>query len=211
MYVKHLFKYIAGIIMLAMVAASADAQDFTPIPVQGKIYEGNLQGMAVFTFEFNSENNVIFTMSYLGQKQSANCTYEQNGSQIVVHAQKGDMTLNQTENNVLSMKQNGVTIHLMCQTPDTEQDKIVDVIGHVFSGTFGNNGRLKLAFLANGLVEVSVINGYQQQKENWPYIQDGDTITLVEPMGRKITLKLNGDNSLKGMFTIVYVTLSLVQ
>lgn len=195
------------LVCVVSVRAFADAA----IPVQGKVYEGNLNGIATLTFDFKSDSHAVFTMSLFGKNETKEVAYEQNGSTIVVHAQNGDMTLTQGENNILTLNINGQSVHLECQTPENTIEKVNDVAGHVFSGAFGNGGRLTLSFELNGSVSVSVIANNRKQEESWSYSQNEDTITLTEPMGRKITLRLNAKNELKGMFTIVNVTLPMVE
>lgn len=41
-------------------------------------------------------------------------------------------------------------------------------------------------------------------------MQEDNKVTMTEPLGRKITLTLNPQNQLKGLFTIINVTLSMV-
>lgn len=178
--------------------------------VAGKTYEGNVQGMLTLTIEFKSDGTGILTMEVFGSKESGAFTYEQNESRIVAHGQNGDMTFTQNDNDDLITNLNGTVIKLACQTPSNAENMLEYVMGHTFSGDFGN-GQLTLSFGDNGTVKVSTYVNRQRQTENWPYTQNGNTIILSEPMGRKITLTLNGRNELKGMFTIVNVTLSLVQ
>lgn len=208
-------------ILIAVVAVFGNtlyvsAQDSLPntsyskMTVANKTYEGNVQGMLTLTIEFKSDGFGIVSMRVLGDKESKDVTYEQNGTKIIVHAQNGDMTFTQNENDDLITNLNGTVIKLTCQTPTNSQDRLEYVMGHTFSGDFGN-GQLTLSFADNGTVKVSTYVNRQRQAENWLYTQNGSTITLTEPMGRKITLTLNGRNELKGLFTIVNVTLSLVQ
>ncbi|MGM9851230.1 MAG: hypothetical protein ACI4US_00075 [Muribaculaceae bacterium] len=206
---KSIITLFMFILSLAHCAISAYAQD--SIPVQGKEYEGSIQGMATMTIDFQSEGKAVFTMSVFGNKESKDVTYEQNGNQIVVHARNGDMTFSQSDTNVLTTNVKGTTVRLTCQTPNEDSEKLDEVANHVFSGEFGNNGHLTLSFSNNGFVSVTVLTNNQRQEENWPYIQEGDTIILTEPLGRKIKLTLNGNNDLKGLFTIVNVTLALIR
>lgn len=208
-------------LLMAIVAAfgntiSISAQNslhYAPEPemsVVGKTYEGNIQGMVTLTIEFQSDNTGILTMGVFGNKESGAITYEREDSRIIVHGQNGDMTFTQNENDDLITNIKGTLVKLTCQTPTNTAETIEYVMDHTFSGDFGN-GRLTLSFGDNGMVQVSTLVNRQRQSENWPYTQNDKTITLTEPMGRKITLTLNGRNELKGMFTIVNVTLSLVQ
>lgn len=204
-FILHFLTFL----FIGSLAVTAYSQN--SIPVQGKEYEGNIQGMASLTINFKADGNAVFTMSVFGNKESKNVTYEQSGNQIIVHAQNGDMTFTQSDTNVLSTNMNGISIQLTCQTPEDNIVKIENVANHVFSGNFGNNGKLTLSFLENGFVSVSVFTNNKKQEETWPYTQNGDTIVLTEPMGRNITLHLNENNNLKGLFTIINVTLTLIR
>lgn len=194
--------------LFALCSLSAFAQSTS---VEGKVYEGNLQGLVTVKVDFQSNGNAVFTMSGFGNSDSAKCKYEQDGSQIVIHGANGDMTFNQDENNVLYANIKGNDLKLICQTPDSPSTKLMNVADHIFSGNIGNGGRLTLTFRDNDVVKVSLIANNREQKEFWRYKQDGNTIIITEDMGRKITLKLNGNNDLAGMFTIFNVTLGLVK
>lgn len=187
----------------------ASAQNHSP--VEGKIYEGNLNGMATLKFDFKSNGEAVFTMTLFGNKESKTVTYEQTGASITVHAQNGDMILTQNDAGNLSTNVKGNVVLLECQTPVSAENQIDNVIGHTFSGNFGDNGKLTLSFTEQGVVNVSVITNQQNQSETWPYQQEGNKVTMTEPMGRHITLTLSSNNQLKGMFTIINVSLSLVQ
>ena len=206
--IVNMKNFLLAILSMALFAITANAQ--VSIPVQNKVYEGSIQGMMTLTIDFKADGIADVTMSLLGNKDTKKATYEQNENQIIVHAQNGDMTFSQSDNNVLNTTIKGILVSLVCQTPDTNIEKIKDVAHHTFSGDYGNNGKLTLSFSENGLVTVTVITNNQQQEENWLYIQEEDTIVITEPMGRKITLTLNGNNALKGMFTIVNVTLPMI-
>ena len=170
-------------LILALAVGQINAQDVRP--VQGKVYEGNLQGMAILTFDFKTDGNAIFTASAFGEKEHKNVTYEQDGSKITVHAQNGDMILNQNSNDELTLNLNGNIVRFTCQSANDSNEKISEVCNHVFSGEFGNGGRLTLSFYENGMASVSINTNGSKQIEDWPYHQDGDIVTLTEPLGEK--------------------------
>lgn len=196
------------IFSIAYFAIDIYAQDY--ISVQGKEYEGTIQGMATISINFQSDSTAVFTMSVFGNKERKSVTYEQMGNQIVVHAQNGNMTFTQNNDDELTTNIKGTLVKLTCQTSTTVQDQLENVMGHTFSGDL-RDGRLTLSFTDDGVVNVSIYMNGQYQNESWPYTQDGGKIILTEPMGRKITLTLNGKNELKGLFTIINVTLPLVE
>ena len=200
-------KIILTFLMTLSLVSSAYAQDPS---VEGKTYEGSLNGIATIKFEFKQNGEAIFNMTILGANETKNVTYEQIGSKIIVHAQNGDMTLTQTDNGDLSTTIKNMNVHLECQTPVNTESQITFVAGHAFSGELGSNGFLTLYFTKNGVVKVSVCDNQQEKTEEWPYMQEDNKVTMTEPMGRKITLTLNPKNQLKGLFTIINVTLSMV-
>ena len=200
-------KLFLTFLMTMCLVSSVYAQDSS---VEGKTYEGSLNGMATLKFEFKQNGEAIFNMAIFGTNEAKNVTYEQIGSKIIVHAQNGDMTLTQTEVGDLSTTIKNMTVHLECQTPVNTENQITFVAGHTFSGEFGTNGVLTLYFTKNGIVKVSVCDNQQEKNEEWPYMQEDNKVTMTEPMGRKITLTLNPKNQLKGLFTIINVTLHMV-
>ena len=202
-------KLTLSILMMMFFISSLCAQSVSL--VEGKTYEGNLNGIATLKLDFMSGGEAVFTMSVFGDSEATKCTYEQVDSKIIVHAKNGDMTFTQNETGDISTKIKNDIIRLVCQTPETSDNQISDVAGHTFSGNFGGSKKLTLSFIENGTVEVSVIDDQQKQTEVWPYKQEGNQIVLIEPMGRQITLTLSSNNQLKGMFTIINVSLLLVK
>lgn len=195
------------LLLLFVVTASAQATS----SVEGKTYEGSINGMATLKFDFKSNGNAVCTMSAFGSSESKSVTYTQDGSKIIVHAQNGDMTLTQSDKGVLSTYMNGLAICLLCTTPEPAVEQIDRVAGHSFSGDFGNNKNLTLSFSNNGIVEVSITSDYQNKTLEWYYTQKNNTVVMTDPMGRRVTLTLDSANQLKGMFTIINVTLKLVK
>ena len=194
-------------LMALCLVSSAYAQDSS---VECKPYEGSLNGMATLKFESKQNGEAIFNMTIFGSNETKNVTYEQIGSKIIVHAQNGDMTLTQTETGDLSTTIKNTTVHLECQSPVNTENQITFVAGHTFSGELETIGLLTLYFTENGIVKVSVRDNQQEQNEEWPYMQEYNKVTMTEPFGRKITLTINPKNQLKGLFTIINVTLSMV-
>lgn len=205
---KQGIRFLLFLLLFVISSGVAIAQEV--VPVYGKAYEGNVEGMVTLKFDFKTETKAVFTVSAFGETEKVVVTYEQEGKTITVHAQNGDMILTQGYGNVLTMDMSGTTVRLNCLTSGGGSEKVAGVKGHTFSGPLAGDGKLTLYFVSDDTVSVTISMNGDSQKDSWPYVQDGDTVTLTESMGRKIKLTLSENNQLKGMFTIFNVTLSMV-
>lgn len=196
---------------LKSTALTATGVSGNYLSVKGMTFEGDIQGMATMTLVFNSDNDEgKMTMLVLGQTQNAPFTYEQNDNKIIVHAKNGDLNMTISEDGNITTVMNGLGVTLHPKTVLADENKALNVANHTFTGNIGT-GTLRLRFTNDNTVNVLLKNGQKTQNEVWPYRQEGAKVIMTENMGRSITLTINGNNELYGMFTIVNVRLHLVE